>query len=210
MCIGTEVSILAPYVLTIPTRDCKPFASRYQYEDFAFTLIVPNILPSASKAPMSIPQEVTVLGVLLDPMLSFGQVVEHGQTVHETVTSLWDTTINQVDKGSAPETTDFPLATQVFLGKFDLFDAFKVPTLNALPPASNLTDASQSTFPALASLSPTELYLVMFGMPQSWSDVGQVSKGNKENVVTSMAKLSLNDDVGSGKLASGLKKPNSE
>jgi hypothetical protein len=87
-----------------------------------------------------------------------------------------------------------------------LHSAFYFPTLNALPPALNLTNTSQSTFPALASMSPTELYLVMFGMLQLWSYVGQVLKGNKENVVTIMVKLSLNDDVGSGKLGSGPKK----
>jgi hypothetical protein len=50
----------------------------------------------------------------------------------------------------------------------------------------------------------------MFGMLQLWSFIGQVSKGNKENVVTCMVKLSLNDDVGSGKFTGGSKKTNGE
>jgi len=80
--------------------------------------------------------------------------------------------------------------------------------LNASFLASNLTDASQSTFPALATATPVETYLVMFGMPKSWSYVGEVSKRNKENVVTSMANLSLNDDEEPGTVASGSNKRN--
>jgi len=50
----------------------------------------------------------------------------------------------------------------------------------------------------------------MFGMPKSWSYVGEVSKRNKENVVTNMANLSLNDDEEHGTVASGLNKRNGE
>ena len=83
-------------------------------------------------------------------------------------------------------------------------------SLNASFLASNLTDASQSTFPALATATPVETYLVMFGMPKSWSYVGEVSKRNKENVVTNMANLSLNDDEEHGTVASGSNKRNGE
>jgi hypothetical protein len=38
----------------------------------------------------------------------------------------------------------------------------------------------------------------------------EVSKGNKENVVTGMANLSITDDEGSRKLTGGLNKPNGE
>ena len=159
-------------------------------------------------------ESVTVLGVLLDLTLSCGECVEPGQTVHETVKSLWSTLVNQVDKDFKPETTDLPSATQVFLGEINPFVDFKILMLNALSPESNLTDASQSTFPALATANLTKMYLVMFGMPNSWSYydsyIGEVLKRNKENVVAGMANLSLNDDERSGKLAGGSKKQNGE
>jgi len=47
-------------------------------------------------------------------------------------------------------------------------------------------------------------------MPPSWSYAVEVSKGNKENVVTGMANLSITDDEGSRKLAGGSNKPNGE
>jgi len=47
-------------------------------------------------------------------------------------------------------------------------------------------------------------------MPPSWSYVVEVSKENKENVVTGMANLSITDDEGSKKLAGGSNKPNGE
>ena len=129
---------------------------------------------------------------------------------HETVTSLWSTLVNKVDKDFTPETTDLPEATQVFLGKINPFVDFKVLMLNALSPESNLTDASQSAFPVLETANPTKTYLVMFGMPNSWSYVGEVLKRNKENVATGMANLSLDDDERSGKLAGGSNNQNGE
>jgi hypothetical protein len=141
---------------------------------------------------------------------SNGHLAFHPTGEHETVTSLWSTLVNKVDKDFTPETTDLPEATQVFLGKINPFVDFKVLMLNALSPESNLTDASQSAFPALATANPTKTYLVMFGMPNSWSYVGEVSKRNKENVATGMANLSLDDDERSGKLAGGSNNQNGE
>jgi len=65
-------------------------------------------------------ENVTVLGVMLDPMLTCGEIVEDGQTVHQTVASLWGALANQVDKDFTLETTDLPSATQVFLGEIKL------------------------------------------------------------------------------------------
>jgi len=45
------------------------------------------------------------------------------------------------------------------------------------------------------------------GMPESWSYVGGVSGGDKENLVTSMASLSIRGDEGTKKIVSGSKKP---
>jgi hypothetical protein len=47
-------------------------------------------------------------------------------------------------------------------------------------------------------------------MPPSWSNIVEVSEGNKENVVTGMANLSIADDEGSRKLTGGSNKPNGE
>jgi hypothetical protein len=47
-------------------------------------------------------------------------------------------------------------------------------------------------------------------MLSSWWYAVDVSKGNKENVVTGMASLSIMDDMGSKKLAGGLNEPNGE
>ena len=47
-------------------------------------------------------------------------------------------------------------------------------------------------------------------MPLSWSYVVKVSEGNKENVVTGMANLSITNDEGSTKLTGGSNKPNGE
>ena len=47
--------------------------------------------------------------------------------LHKTVSSLWDTLTNQVDKDSALEATYLPSATQVFLGKINPFAALKAP-----------------------------------------------------------------------------------
>ena len=69
--------------------------------------------------------------------------------------------------------------------------------------------AGETTFPALTLKNPQDTYIVLFGMPSSWSYVG-VSKGNKENVVVGMANLSITDDEGSRKLAGGSNKPNGE
>ena len=68
---------------------------------------------------------------------------------------------------------------------------------------------AETTFPTLTLKNPQESYIVLFGMPSSWSYVG-VSKGNKENVVTGMADLSIADDEGSRKLTGGPNKPNGE
>jgi hypothetical protein len=47
-------------------------------------------------------------------------------------------------------------------------------------------------------------------MPPSWSNIVEVLEGNKENVVTGMANLSIADDEGSRKLTGGSNKPNGE
>jgi hypothetical protein len=51
---------------------------------------------------------------------------------------------------------------------------------------------------------------VAFGMPNQWSYVGGLSKQNKENVVTGMANLSMNENQGREKLAGSMHKPNGE
>jgi hypothetical protein len=68
---------------------------------------------------------------------------------------------------------------------------------------------AKTTFPALTLKNQQESYIVLFGMPSSWSYVG-VSKGNKENVVAGMANLSITDDEVTGKLTGGSNKPNGE
>lgn len=49
-----------------------------------------------------------------------------------------------------------------------------------------------------------------FGMPNQWSYVGELSKQNKENVVTGIANLLINENQGREKLAGSLHKPNGE
>jgi len=65
---------------------------------------------------------------------------------------------------------------------------------------------AETTFSALTPKNPQD-YIVLFGMPSSWSYIG-VSKGNKENVVAGMANLSITDDEGSRNLSGGSNKPN--
>ena len=80
-----------------------------------------------------------------------------------------------------------------------------------LVPESNFDKVkaeNQATFPALSAKEPQETYVVLFGMPSSWPSV--VSKGNKENVVTGMAKLSIEDSEGNKKVASGSNKVKGE
>jgi len=68
---------------------------------------------------------------------------------------------------------------------------------------------NEATFRALTAKEPQETYVVLFGMPSSWSSAG-VSKGNKENVVTGMANLSIEDSEGNKKVASGSNKVKGE
>jgi len=131
---------------------------------------------------------VQVVGVLMDPALMESQNVSPSQTVHETVQSLWKTFCERVDTDPTSETSKASVI-QVLL-------------------ESDLNDPTEATFPALAPKSQTETYIVMFGVPPSWSCVDEVSKGNKENVVTRMANLSITDDEGSRKLTDGSNKPN--
>ena len=63
---------------------------------------------------------------------------------------------------------------------------------------------TETTFSALTLKNLQEVYIILFGMPPSWLYVG-VSKGNKENVVTGMANLSITDDKQSRKLTGGSK-----
>jgi hypothetical protein len=62
----------------------------------------------------------------------------------------------------------------------------------------------------LATASSKETYLVAFWMPNQWSYVGELSKQNKENLVTGMTNLLINENQGRGKLAGSLQKLNGE
>jgi hypothetical protein len=62
----------------------------------------------------------------------------------------------------------------------------------------------------LAPKNLTDTYFILFRMLPSWSNVVEVSEGNKDNIVMGMANLSIIDDEGSRKLTGGSNKPNGE
>jgi hypothetical protein len=99
---------------------------------------------------------------------------------------------------------------QIVLGEIDSFTHFKVLTcFHGLPEADLKLEPAKMTFPTLTLKDNLqETYIILFGMPSSWSYVG-VLKGNKENVVVGMANLLITDD-NSRKLTGGSNKPNSE
>ena len=67
---------------------------------------------------------------------------------------------------------------------------------------------NEVTFRDLAT-KPEEPYIVLLGMPSSWSYAG-ISKGNKENVVAAMANLSIEDNETNTKGTGGSNKPKGE
>jgi hypothetical protein len=78
-------------------------------------------------------------------------------------------------------------------------------------PDADLVNPAETTLSALTLKNPQVEYIVLFGMPSSWSFSG-FPIGNKENVVAGMANLSITNDEGSKKLnqAGGSNKPNGE
>jgi hypothetical protein len=129
-------------IVPIDKRSDKPHASLISSADqasirtdFKFKLVqlrFPrlhhyNSLGSRYHSSIVMPNEkAVVLGVLVDPVWSCGMPIERdsGETVHEIVSSLWATLVNQVDKDSTPEITDLPSATDIFLGVIDSSAAF--------------------------------------------------------------------------------------
>jgi hypothetical protein len=160
---------------------------------------------------MSNEKVITVLGVLIDPALSCGMTVEHGEsTVHNIVKSLWATLVNQLNKDSTSEIADCPAGTDIFSGEIDSSAAFIDRPDREIISGLKLTDPTNSTLDSLATASSTETYLVAFMMPNQWAYVGELSKQNKENLVTGMTNLSINENQGRGKLAASLHKLNGE
>jgi hypothetical protein len=96
----------------------------------------------------------------------------------------------------------------VLLGEIVSFTHFKVLTWI---PESDLAKfkPNEVTFRDLAVKKPQETYIVLLGMPSSWSYTG-ISKGNKENVVTALANLSIEDSESNIKLTSSPNKPKGE
>jgi hypothetical protein len=77
-------------------------------------------------------------------------------------------------------------------------------------PESHLDEPTKTPFSALTPKNPMDTYFILFRMLPSWSNVVEVSEGNKENIVMGMANLSITDDEGSRKLTGGSNKPNGE
>ena len=143
-----------------------------------------------------------VLGVLLDPQFLFERQCSDSDTVDEVIQHLWRTTSERVDDDDTSE-KQVPSVVQVLLGEIGPFTHSKILTL---VPESNLNTfkPNEATFPALTAKDPQETYIVLFGMPSSWSSV--VSKRDKENVVTGMSNLSIEDSKGNKKVAGGSNK----
>jgi hypothetical protein len=144
---------------------------------------------------------VKVLGVLVDPAFLCQQTIPSSATVHGTMQSLWTTFNERVHENPTSEISK-PSIIQVLLREIGPFTPFKVLTLFSWSPAADLANLNrtETTFPTMTLENPAGSYIIMFGMPSSWS---HIASSNKENVVAGMANLSMTDDGGSRKLAGG-------
>lgn len=159
--------------------------------------------PSASSST------VKVFGVLVDQAFLCHQTFSSSETVDEVIQGLWRT-FNDSDKNSTPKLPR-PSVIQAALGMFGPFTPFKLLTCFSWLPAADLANPA-TTLSTLTLKNPQVEYIVLFGMPSSWSFSG-FPIGNKENVVAGMANLSITDDEGSKKIknqAGGSNKPNGE
>jgi hypothetical protein len=73
---------------------------------------------------------------------------------------------------------------------------------------SDLANANpqESTFSTLTAVEPTQTYLVILAMDQTWPGIREILKQNKENaaLTTAMAELAIKDNEPAGmKSASG-------
>ena len=156
--------------------------------------------PSASSCT------VEVVGVLVDQAFLCHQTFSSSKTVNEVIQGIWRT-VN--DKNPTLELPS-PSVIQVALGMVGPFTPFKLLTCFSWLPEADLVNPEESpetTLPTLTLKNPQGEYIVLFGMPSSWSYRFPI--GNKENVVAGMANLSITDDEGSKKLnqAGGSNKP---
>jgi hypothetical protein len=176
---------------------CSPHTPNIRIKSIEFYMTTPSASSSAVK----------VFGVLVDQAFLCHQTFSSSETVHEVIQGLWRT-VN--DKNPTPELPP-PSIIQVALGMVGPFTFFKLLTCFSWLPDADLVNPAETTLSALTLKNPQVEYIVLFGMPSSWSFAG-FPIGNKENVVAGMANLSITDDEGSKKLnqAGGSNKPNGE